>query len=71
MDEDEEVDWQGGDRKMSDHLFSFMLRNTHLKVVSYTPNCCISLATSKRHCMGVSSFAGLLIPGTYFFSSLK
>lgn len=71
MDEDEEVDRQGGDGKMSDHLFSFVLRNTHLKAVSYIPNCCIAFATSKRHSIGVSSFAGLLIPDTRVPSSIN
>ena len=40
MDEDEEIDREGGGRKMSDHLnFFFSRNNTHLQTVSYFSDC--------------------------------
>lgn len=56
MDEDEEVDREGGGRKMSELLDFPCCRIPICKAVSYFSNWDKAFATSKCYCMGVSSF---------------
>ena len=61
MDEDEEVDREGGGRKMSDHLVLFLLHNnTHLQAISYFSNLDKAFANQKPMCRGVALTGALL-----------
>ena len=69
MDEDEEVDREGGGRKMSDHLVLFLLHNnTHLQAISYFSNLDKTFANPKSMCKGVA-LTGAFVAHAPFSSS--